>query len=367
MTTTDDTEAVGRSGPPVQIDRHLRPTAMRDALEADVRAGLSATPKTLPPKWFYDARGSQLFDAITRLPEYYPTRREREILHTHAGDIAALSAADTLVELGSGTSEKTRLLLDALREAGTLRRYVPFDVDETVLTQASAAIAAQHAHLRVHAVVGDFEQHLRALPTGGRRLIAFLGGTIGNLLPRQRARFLRTLASIMMPEDTLLLGTDLVKEEGRLVAAYNDVAGVTAEFNRNMLRVIGRELGADIDPDAFDHVAVWDAANAWIEMRLRSRRDQVVRVLDLTVPFRRGEELRTEVSAKFHHDGVARELAAAGLHLRRWWTDPHGDYAVSLASAVSASARSTSTPRTDAPDDVPCHGRTCTSRRTLDG
>lgn len=304
---------------------------MRDALEGDVRAGLSTAHRTLPPKWFYDARGSRLFEAITRLAEYYPTRREHAILQAHATDIAELAAADTLVELGSGTSEKTRLLLDALQEAGTLRRYVPFDVDETVLAAASADVAGEYPGITVHAVVGDFEHHLPLLPAGGRRLVAFLGGTIGNLMPAQRARFLRTLTRSMAPGDSLLLGTDLVKDPARLVAAYDDAAGVTAEFNRNVLHVLARELGADVDPDAFAHVAVWDAENEWIEMRLRSLRDQVVRVLDLEVPFAEGDELRTEISAKFRRERVAEELTASGLQLRSWWTDPEGDYALSLA------------------------------------
>jgi len=322
-----------------RMDRHLAPSALRDALEADVRAGLTSTPKTLPPKWFYDARGSQLFDEITRLPEYYPTRRERAILQAHATDIAALVAADTLVELGSGTSEKTRLLLDALQQAGTLRRYLPFDVDETVLAAASAAVAGEYPGIAVHAVAGDFEHHLPLLPAGGRRLVVFLGGTIGNLLPAQRARFLRTLAQNLAPGDGLLLGTDLVKDPARLVAAYDDAAGVTAQFNRNVLRVLARELGADVDPDAFAHVARWDAENEWVEMRLRSRREQVVRVLDLQVPFAEGEELRTEISAKFRRERVAGELAAAGFRLRSWWTDPQGDYALCLATKPPSATR----------------------------
>ena len=317
------------------MDRHLSPSAMRDALESDVRAGLTATPKTLPPKWFYDARGSRLFEAITGLAEYYPTRRERAILQAHATDIAELAAADTLVELGSGTAEKTRLLLDALQKAGTLRRYVPVDVEETVLTAAGQAVAGEYPSIAVHAVVGDFEHHLPLLPAGGRRLVAFLGGTIGNLLPWQRARFLRTLAGSLAPGDSLLLGTDLVKDPGRLVAAYDDGAGVTAEFNRNVLRVLARELGAEVDPETFAHVAVWDAENEWIEMRLRSLREQVVRVLDLEVAFAVGEELRTEISAKFRRERIVHELTASGLQLRSWWTDPRGDYALSLASKAS--------------------------------
>ena len=316
----------------MQLDRHLPPDALVRALEADVRAGLTATPKTLPPKWFYDARGSQLFDAITRLPEYYPTRCEREILQDRSAQIAAVTGADTLVELGSGTSEKTRLLLDALRDAGTLTRFVPFDVDETVLSTAAEKVAADY-DVEVHAVVGDFEHHLPLLPTGGRRLVAFLGGTVGNLLPAQRASFLAALAATMAPGDALLLGTDLVKDPARLVAAYDDSAGVTADFNKNVLRVVNRELDGDADVDAFAHVAVWDAEQEWIEMRLESRRAQVVRLgaLDLGVELAEGEQIRTEISAKFREQRVRDEVAAAGLELQRWWTDVDGDFGVSLA------------------------------------
>jgi len=316
-----------------RLDRHLGPDALRETLEADVRAGLGATPKTLPPKWFYDARGSELFDEITRLPEYYPTRREAAILQAHAGEIAALSGADTLIELGSGTSEKTRLLLDALRDAGTLRRFVPFDVDESVLTMASKQIVEEYPDVDVHAVVGDFEHHLPLLPTGGRRLVAFLGGTIGNLLPDQRAVFLATLASTLAPGDGLLLGTDLVKDPARLVAAYDDAQGVTADFDKNVLRVLNRELDGDVDVDAFEHVAVWNAEDEWIEMHLRSVRDQVVRLraLDLEVRLAEGEQVRTEISAKFREQRVADELAAAGLELQHWWTDDDGDFGVSLS------------------------------------
>jgi len=298
-----------------------------------VRAGLGATPKTLPPKWFYDDRGSELFDEITRLPEYYPTRTERSILVEHARDVAELTKADTLVELGSGTSEKTRLLLDALRDAGTLERFVPFDVSEQTLRDAAAGVAREYDDVRVHAVVGDFEHHLGDLPDGGTRLVAFLGSTIGNLAPEPRAQFLADLAATLAPGDALLLGTDLVKDAGRLVAAYDDAAGVTAAFNRNVLSVLDRELDADFDPDAFDHVAVWNADAEWIEMRLRSQRAQTVhvRALGLDVQFAAGEELRTEISAKFRRDRVEQELAAAGFHLTEWWTDPAGDFALSLS------------------------------------
>lgn len=318
-----------------RMDRHLAPSAMRDALAADVQAGLTSVPKTLPPKWFYDARGSQLFAAITELPEYYLTARERGLLQTHALDIAVRSGADTLVELGSGSSEKTRLLLEAMQATGRLRRYVPFDVDPAMLGEASAAIAAEYPAITVHAVVGDFERHLPLLPAGGRRLVALLGSTIGNLSPAQRTDFLHSLAHGMVPGDSLLIGTDLVKEPARLIAAYDDSAGVTAEFNRNVLRVLARELSADVDPDAFDHVAVWDADNQWIEMRLRSQKNQTVHVLGREFRFAVGEELRTEISAKFTQNRVTDELSTAGLPLLSWWTDPDGDYALWLATKSS--------------------------------
>ena len=317
----------------VTVDVHLAPDAMAHALEADVRAGLVTMPKTLPPKWFYDDRGSELFDEITRLPEYYPTRTERSILVEHARDIAELTKADTLVELGSGTSEKTRLLLDALHDAGTLERFVPFDVSEQTLREAAVAVAQEYPGVRVHAVVGDFEHHLGDLPGGGTRLVAFLGSTIGNLAPEPRARFLHDLAATLAPGDALLLGTDLVKDVDRLIAAYDDAAGVTAAFNRNVLLVMNRELDADFDPEAFDHVAVFDPDVEWIEMRLRSQRAQTVhlRALELDVDFAAGEELRTEISAKFRRARVEQELAAAGFHLAEWWTDPAGDFALSLS------------------------------------
>ena len=303
------------------------------ALRTDALAGLTATPRWLPPRWFYDARGSELFDAITRLPEYYPTRAERAVLAAHAGEVAAASGADVLVELGSGTSEKTRLLLTALARAGTLRRFVPVDVDPTVLEAAGAAITAEYPGVVVDPVVGDLTRDLGSLPRSGRRLVAFLGSTIGNLEPGPRAAFLADLAATLQPGDSFLLGTDLVKDPARLVRAYDDAAGVTAEFNRNVLAVLRRELGAEVDPADFDHVAVWDPAHEWIEMRLRARTDLVVPVpaLGLTVRFAAGEELRTEVSAKFRREGVAAELAAAGLRMTHWWTDPDGDFGVSLS------------------------------------
>ncbi|MEV5410229.1 L-histidine N(alpha)-methyltransferase [Thermopolyspora sp. NPDC052614] len=319
----------------VQLINHLDRDYLRQALERDVRAGLEAVPKQLPPKWFYDATGSELFSRITRLPEYYPTRRELAILREHAGDIVARGGADTLVELGSGTSEKTVLLLDALAGAGRLRAYMPVDVDAVTLREAAGRLAARYPGLAVRAVCADFEHHLALLPRTGRRMVAFLGGTIGNLGPDARAVFLKDLRDTLNPGDTLLLGADLVKDVGRLVAAYDDEAGVTAAFNRNVLHVINRELDAGFDPAAFDHVALYDEVNDWIEMRLRARRAMRVHVaaLGLTATFAAGEEMRTEISAKFRPAGLSRELTAAGFAVRRWYLDPTGDFSLVLAEA----------------------------------
>ncbi|HEU5044049.1 MAG TPA: L-histidine N(alpha)-methyltransferase [Nocardioidaceae bacterium] len=313
------------------VEVRLSPNDLNATLRADVRRGLTATPKVLPPKYFYDARGSELFEEITRLPEYYPTGTERGLLSTHAADIARLTSARTLVELGSGSSEKTRLLLHALSES--LACYVPIDVSESALAAAVSALGDEFPDLAVRGVVADFED-LSQLPGGHPRLTAFLGGTIGNLDPAERVRFLAGVAQEMVPGDALLLGTDLVKDPTRLVSAYDDAAGVTAAFNLNVLSVMNRQLGADFDPAGFTHVALWDAEREWIEMRLRSLRDQRVHVrdLDLEVSFDRGEEMRTEISAKFRRDRVAAELSAAGLSLSQWWTDPDGDFALSLAT-----------------------------------
>jgi L-histidine N-alpha-methyltransferase len=293
----------------LSLSNHLAADSAAQALRRDVRIGLAGTPKSLPPKWFYDAAGSDLFDQITRLPEYYPTRAEAEILRDRAGEIAAASGADTLVELGSGTSEKTRLLLSALRDIGSLRRFVPFDVDATMLQSASSAILDEYPGM-------------------------FLGSTIGNLTAAPRADFLSTLSNTLGRGDTLLLGTDLVKDTDRLVRAYDDSAGVTAQFNRNVLAVVNRELGADFDLTAFEHVARWNADEERIEMWLRARSAQRVRVaaLDLTVEFAAGEEMLTEVSCKFRPAGVADELAAAGLRCTHWWTDEAADFGLSLSA-----------------------------------
>ncbi|MFF7867860.1 L-histidine N(alpha)-methyltransferase [Streptomyces qaidamensis] len=317
---------------PFHLTRTLPEDATDAALRADVHRGLTGRPKTLPPKWFYDAHGSDLFEKITELPEYYPTRAEREILLARAGDIAAATRARTLVELGSGSSEKTRHLIDALTE---LHTYVPVDVSESALSQAGQALAAERPGLDVHALIADFTAELALPDTPGPRLVAFLGGTIGNLLPAERAAFLASVRALLAPGDALLLGTDLVKDEEVLVRAYDDGAGVTAAFNKNVLTVINRELGADFEPAAFDHVALWDAGHEWIEMRLRSRTAQTVKVpaLDLAVDFAAGEEMRTEVSAKFRQEGVRAELSAAGLELAHWWTDDAGRFALSLSVA----------------------------------
>ncbi|MFJ1646736.1 L-histidine N(alpha)-methyltransferase [Streptomyces sp. NPDC088258] len=318
---------------PFQLTRMLPEDATDAALRADVLRGLTRTPKTLPPKWFYDARGSELFDEITTLPEYYPTRAEREILIDRAPEIAAATGARTVIELGSGSSDKTRHLLDELTE---LASYVPVDVSESALTGAATALLAERPALRVHALIADFTAALSLPETPGPRLVAFLGGTIGNLLPPERARFLASVRALLEPGDALLLGTDLVKDPSVLVRAYDDTAGVTAAFNKNVLTVINRELGADFDPADFAHVARWDREQEWIEMRLRARRALTVKIpeLDLMVPFEADEEVRTEVSAKFRQDRVRDELAGAGMELRYWWTDGKGRFALSLATAV---------------------------------
>lgn len=315
------------------LSNHLAADSAYHALRRDVLDGLQRTPKTLPPKWFYDSVGSGLFDQITRLPEYYPTRAEAEILRARSGEVASASEADTLVELGAGTSEKTRRLLDALRDRGSLRGFVPFDVDAGMLSTTATAIQREYPGVEINAVCGDFEEHLTEIPDAGRRLFVFLGSTIGNLTPGPRAEFLATLAGVMRPGDTLLLGTDLVKDTERLVRAYDDAAGVTARFNRNVLAVINRQLDADFDVEAYHHVARWNAGEERIEMWLRAGRRQRVRVgaLGLTVDFADGEEMLTEVSCKFRPDGVSAELAEAGLRRIRWWTDGAGDFGLSLA------------------------------------
>jgi L-histidine N-alpha-methyltransferase len=329
----------------------MKPTATADRIEIEVhytgaqgaemahevRTGLTTRPKELAPKYFYDERGSQLFERITELPEYYPTRAEREILAGRSGEIhTAAGRPRTLVELGSGSAAKTRHLLSAMGDAGCLELFVPVDISEEITHETAASLVDEYPALSVSGLVCDFEQDLELIPeVDGGRLIAFLGGTIGNLYPDPRGEFLSRIAAMLGPEDSLLLGTDLVKDTARLEAAYNDPAGVTAEFNKNVLAVLNRELGADFDLAAFEHVARFDEEEAWMDIGLRSTVDQTVRVdgLDLTVRFAAGERMRTEISAKFTRERLEQIYGDAGLELSGWFTDPAGDYALSLARA----------------------------------
>jgi L-histidine Nalpha-methyltransferase len=319
------------------IDVLLSPEQLASDLAEDVLAGLTSVPKHLPPKWLYDERGSRLFDAITRLPEYYLTRAERAILAAHAAEIAHLSGASTLIELGSGTSDKTRLLLDALVSSGRLRRFVALDVAEPTLRGALEALAGQYPAVEMAGVVGDFERHLAGIPCpidgDDKRMVAFLGGTVGNLEDGPRAAFLADLAAQLLAGEWLLLGADLVKDATRLIAAYDDAAGVTAEFERNVLSVVNHALGADFDPARFEYVARWDPKRSHVAMGLRSRGEQEVRipVLDLAVRFDDGEELATETSAKFRRDQLRAELERAGFSRVSSWLDPDGDFIVTLA------------------------------------
>ena len=315
------------------IDVHLSPDEVRRQMRGDAIEGLQGRVKSIPPVWFYDERGSRLFEDITQLPEYYPTRAERALLEAYAPDIAELSKADTLVELGAGACDKTRILLTAMQEAATLSRYVPFDVSDDFLRDVAAALAEEYDQLHIHVVIGDFHQHLGEIPADGRRLIAFLGGTIGNLDPAQRARFLAELRGTMSDGDSLLIGTDLVKNRERLVAAYDDAAGVTADFNRNVLRVLNEQLGGDFDPDRFRHVALWNEDEQWIEMRLRAEEatDVTLTGAGLVVHFDEGEDLLTEISAKFTPERIEHELREAGFTVDGMWGADDGDFLLTLA------------------------------------
>ncbi len=317
----------------VTIDSYLHEGQER-SLADDVLDGLTRPFKELPPKHFYDARGAELFDRICELPEYYPTRTERSILQSSAARIASATAASELVELGSGTAAKTRVLLDALHSAGTLRLYIPVDVTESMVRDCARELTGEYPGLRVHGVIGDFERHLDRVPAAsGPRLVVFLGGTIGNFPPGSRRRFLREISRLLGPQDHLLVGTDLVKDPRVLTRAYDDAEGVTAEFNRNLLEVLNRELRADFDPEDFDHVALFNREHEWIEMRLRARREHttIVRDLDLSVHFEQGEEVRTEISAKFTRERVEQDLDAAGLEIVSWLTDPQELFALTLS------------------------------------
>jgi L-histidine Nalpha-methyltransferase len=319
----------------ITIDVHLPEGGPLSGIAADARMGLSAPFKELPPKYFYDERGSQLFEDITELPEYYLTRAERAILDARAAEIVETSGTSMLIELGSGSAAKTRCLFDAMHAAESLEAYVPVDISEEITRDTAARLIAEYDGLRVHGVVCDYETHLERIPREPGGLIAFLGGTIGNFQPNTRRSFLARIASLMYPEDRFLLGTDLVKDRARLEAAYNDSAGVTAEFNKNVLHVLNRELDADFDPDGFDHLAFWDEVNSWMDIRLRSLVDQVVTVsaLDMRVEFAECEEMRTEISSKFTREQLEATYSEVGLELVEWWTDPEGLFALSLARA----------------------------------
>ena len=304
----------------------------RRALHHATVRSLQAEVKQLPTVWLYDEAGSQLYEQITQLPEYYLPRREGEILRARAGAIAGSTQARTVVELGAGTAKNTRLLLGALDSAGTLERFVPLDVSEQTLRASAQAIAAAYPGVFVHAVVGDFERHLGALPGAGRRLIAFLGSTIGNLYPEQRGRFLGTLASVLAPDDAFLVGVDLVKDAARLEAAYNDSRGVTEAFVRNALTDVNRELDATFDQRRFVYDARWDPGQGWMDIGLRARQAHTVSIeqLELEVAFEESEPLRIEVSSKFRRNQVELEVTRAGLRIESWWTDAAGDFAVAL-------------------------------------
>ncbi|HKB49907.1 MAG TPA: L-histidine N(alpha)-methyltransferase [Solirubrobacterales bacterium] len=325
----------GAAAEAIEIEVHLRADGGA-GMARDIRLGLTAKPKELAPKYFYDERGSQLFERITELPEYYPTRAEREILsHRSAEIVAAAGEPGTLVELGSGSAAKTRHLLSAMRDAGCLSTYVPVDISEEITHETAESLVEEYPGLTIRGLVCDFEHDLERIPNGGGgRLVAFLGGTIGNLYPDARRDFLARIAALLEPGDQILLGTDLVKESSRLEAAYDDSGGVTSEFNKNVLQVLNREFGGDFDLERFEHVARYDADAARMDIRLRSLAEQTVRLdgLDLTVRFAAGEEMRTEISAKFTREGLEDVYREAGLQPDGWFTDSAEDYALSLAS-----------------------------------
>ncbi|MEA2348919.1 MAG: L-histidine Nalpha-methyltransferase [Thermoleophilaceae bacterium] len=318
--------------PYVQIDSYLEGNALA-SMAADVREGLSRDFKELSPKYFYDARGSELFELITEQPEYYQTRSERSILNRRAPEIAEITGAEELVELGSGSASKTRALLFAMAGRGALRRYVPVDVSDTVVERCAQELTEQFPDLSVHGLVGDFSRHLIHMPEGEKRLFAFLGGTIGNLYPPERIAFLASIADLMAADDALLLGIDLVKDTRVIEAAYNDAAGVTRDFNRNILHAINLSLGADFQAEYFDHVAFFDREQSRIEMRLRAQRPQTVQIpgAEVTVEFAQGEEVRTEISTKFTAESLGADLDAAGMRLDRFFTDDGGLFGLALA------------------------------------
>jgi L-histidine N-alpha-methyltransferase len=325
-----------RAEPRIRIDVILDEEERRASLYDKTFWTLRQSPREIPAVWLYDERGSQLFDEITRLPEYYPTRCEREILAQRAQEIAEQTGADTLVELGSGTSDKTRLLLDALTGAGTLERFVPLDVSEETLRASAHSVAEEYTSIGIHAIVADFERHLSALPDGERRLVAFLGGTIGNLDPAHRGKFLASVAALLQPQDAFLLGVDLVKDVARIEGAYNDPRGVTEAFVRNGFAAVNRALGADFSSERFDFSATWSPTEEWMDIGFfaRSAHNVTIPELEVVIPFASGEYLRFEISGKFRRERLDSELRAAGLQVDAWWTDRNREFAVLLATRV---------------------------------
>lgn len=323
------------TGAPLTVEFHHLGSDKRQALIDDVRAGLGKIPKELPPIWFYDDRGSELFEQITELPEYYQTRTEAAILRAEAEDIIRRTCPEVILELGAGASTKTRILIDAARRFGDLERFVPFDVSDGIVQRAARELLHDFPGLTIHAVIGDFGEHLDRIPRFGRQLVVFLGSTIGNFFPPQRQAFLRAVAALLQPGDSFLLGVDLVKDRRELVSAYDDAGGVTAAFNLNVLSVINTELDADFDLDAFSHVARYDEDNHWIEMLLRSRWPQTVRIpgAAMEIRFEEGEMLRTEISAKFTRSRLEETFADAGLQMDAWYTDDRQRFALALATA----------------------------------
>lgn len=322
----------------VEVQVHLPPDWAEAQLRADARRAFANVPRTLPPRWLYDERGSQLFSAITGLPEHYPTEAEREVLRRHALEIVQRTGADTVVELGSGTSDKTRTLLDAFSETDQLRRFVALDVSQVTLVDAADQLASRYPGVQVHAVVGDFAHHLGQLPADGRRLVVFLGGTVGNFYPQERHAFFESVAAVLRPGEWFLIGVDLMKSVDRLVPAYFDSAGVTAQFILNALRVVNRQLGANFELDNFEYIPLWDPMEERMDLRLRCTGGQDVHIaaLDLDVELFAGEEIRVEISTKFRLDALTAELAAAGLVVRSQWSDPNEDFALCLAERRTA-------------------------------
>jgi L-histidine N-alpha-methyltransferase len=322
---------------PFYLDRRLPPDFLVNALRADAREGLTASPKYIPSKWLYDSKGSEIYEKITQLPEYYPFRVEGGILEAVADEIAAATQASSIIEFGSGSADKTDILLRALRRAGTLQAYTSIDISESALLAAGSRLTGEYPGLSVRAVLADFETQAETLAPNGSpapRLVLFLGGSIGQLKAAERAEFLRIVRGALRQGDMLLLGVDLVKDPAKLIAAYNDSAGVSAQFSKNLLRVLNTHVGADFELDNFDHVVTWHGEAECVAMWLQSRISQVVRLseIDLSVDFAAGERIQMSISAKFRRDGIRTELERAGFSLRHWWTDPDGQYALTLCS-----------------------------------